>query len=84
MKERDQSLLSRMTDLPPSCHPDEGRIFLIKILNLKGFNLIAQHVIHYFRLFNLVAEAYVFTETGKIARFKAIPDARAPSPFQEK
>ena len=26
------------------CHWHEGRIFLIKILNLIGFNLIAQHV----------------------------------------
>jgi hypothetical protein len=33
-----------MTDLPTSCHPYEGRILLIKILNLIGFNLIAQHV----------------------------------------
>ena len=65
------------------CHWHEGRIFLIKILNLIRFNLIAQHVIHYFGLFNFGVEVYVFTETGKIGRFKAIPDDRVPSPFRE-
>jgi len=38
-----------------------------------------EYIIRYFALFSFVVEVYVFTETGKIARFKAIPANQSPS-----
>ena len=38
-----------------------------------------EYIIYYFALFSFVVEIYVFAETGKIARFKAIAMDQAPA-----
>jgi hypothetical protein len=38
-----------------------------------------EYIIYYFALYSFVVEIYIFAETGKIARFKAINDDQAPA-----
>ena len=64
-------------------HFEQEELVQMKASSLYASKDFGEYVIHYFGLFDFVVEVYVFTETGKIARFKAIPGDNAPSPFRE-
>jgi len=64
-------------------HFEQEELVQEKAMSLYISQEFGEYVIHYFGLFSFVVEAYVYTETGKIARFKAITADKAPAAFRE-
>ena len=64
-------------------HFEQEELIQEKATSLYASKAYGEYVIHYFGLFSFVVETYVYAETGKIARFKAIPADKAPALFRE-
>jgi hypothetical protein len=65
-------------------HFEQEELIRERATSLYASQAFGEYDIHYFGLFSFVVEAYVFTETGKIARFKAIPSDQSPASFRLK
>ena len=62
-------------------HFEQEELVQEKGKSLYESRIFGEYIIYYFALFSFVVEVYVFTETGKISRFKAIPANQSPSSF---
>jgi hypothetical protein len=63
-------------------HFEQEEIIREKGTSLYASKVFGEYIIHYFVLFSFIVETYVFTETGKIARFKAVPSDQSPASFR--
>jgi hypothetical protein len=63
-------------------HFEQEELVREKAKSMYASQPFGEYVIHYFGLFSFVVETYIYTETGKIARFKAIPADKAPASFR--
>jgi hypothetical protein len=63
-------------------HFEQEELVHEKAKSLYESRPFGEYNIYYFALFSFVVEVYVFTETGKNARFKAIADDQAPASFR--
>lgn len=67
-----------IADFNKSAHFEQEEILREKSTPLQGFREYGEYQIHYYLLPDFAVEVYVFKETSRISRFKAIPTEQAP------
>lgn len=61
-----------------SAHFEQEEFVREESTSLNRFREYGEYQIHYYQLPDFAVEVYVFKETGRISRFKAIPTEQVP------
>ena len=67
-----------IADFNKSAHFEQEDLLREASTSLQGFREYGEYQLHYCLLPDFAVEIYVFTETGSISRFKAIPAEDVP------
>jgi hypothetical protein len=67
-----------IADFNKSAHFEQEEFVREESTSLNAFQEYGEYLIHYYLLPDFAVEVYVFKETGRISRFKAIPAEQLP------
>jgi len=67
-----------IADFNKSAHFEQEEFVREESTSLNGSNEYGEYQIHYYLVRDFAVEVYVFKETGRISRFKAIPVELVP------